>query len=42
LEDAHHRNWDKAQENDALKARIRELEQQAEQDKNKRPLLQTE
>jgi hypothetical protein len=41
LEDAHHRNWDKAQENDALKARIRELEQQAEQDKNKRPLLQT-
>jgi hypothetical protein len=42
LEDAHHRNWEKAQENDALKARIRELEQQAEQDKNKRPLLQTE
>jgi hypothetical protein len=42
LEDAHHRNWEKAQGNDALKARIRELEQQAEQDKNKRPLLQTE
>jgi cell division protein FtsB len=29
LEDAHHRNWEKAQENDALEARIRELEQQA-------------
>jgi cell division protein FtsB len=42
LEDAHHRNWEKAQENDALRARIRELEQQAEQDKNKRPLGRTE